>query len=73
MTAVAHVLEASPDGDRPVDYAGRHPIAMEELAEIMGFSKHKTEANIPSIAESLSIIGFHVAPWPDSASGRPTG
>jgi hypothetical protein len=51
-----------------VDYARRHPIAMGELAGVMGFPKHDTEADIRAIAESLPIIAFHVTPWPQAAS-----
>ncbi len=68
MTAVAQVLEPAPASDRLVDYARRHPFAMKELAEIMGFPKHKTQADIRAIAESLPILGFHIAPWPQSTS-----
>jgi deazaflavin-dependent oxidoreductase (nitroreductase family) len=68
LTAVAQTLDATSAGDRLLDYARRHPLAMRELAEIMGFPNHDTEADIRAIAESLPIIGFHIAPWPQSAS-----
>lgn len=63
LTAVAHVLEAAEAGDRLVEYAHRHPFAMKELAEVMGFPKHDTEADIRAIAQDLPIIGFHITPW----------
>jgi deazaflavin-dependent oxidoreductase (nitroreductase family) len=66
LTAVASVLDPGPAGDRLLDYARRHPMAMKELASVMGFPKHETEADIRAIAESLPIIGFQVTPQPES-------
>jgi deazaflavin-dependent oxidoreductase (nitroreductase family) len=71
LTAIAHVLDAAAAGDRLVDYARRHPIAMRELAEIMGFPKHETEADLRSVAETLPIIGFNIGPWPETSPDQP--
>jgi deazaflavin-dependent oxidoreductase (nitroreductase family) len=68
VTAIAHVLDPAEAGDRLMDYARRHPIAMKELAGVMGFPKHDTEADIRAIAESLPIIAFHVTTWPQASS-----
>lgn len=62
MPAVAHVLDPAAAADRLLKYARHHPIAMAELAEIMGFSEHKTEADIRAIAQRLPVIGFQVTP-----------
>jgi deazaflavin-dependent oxidoreductase (nitroreductase family) len=72
LTALAHTLAAPEAGDRLVGYAHAHPLLMEELAEVMGYPDHKTDADIRAIAESLPLVGFHVGAWetPPSANGR---
>ena len=72
LAALAHVLDPAAAADRLLEDAQRHPFAMAELAEIMGFPEHKTEADIRAIAQRLPVIGFHVTPWPDSPSTPPS-
>jgi deazaflavin-dependent oxidoreductase (nitroreductase family) len=60
LEAVAHVLAPKAAGERLVEYAHRHPLAMRELADVMGYKEHKTDDDIRAIADSLPITGFQI-------------
>ncbi len=54
----AHFLTPKESGEELVNYARRHPFAMRELVEFMGYRLDGTEADVRALGEILSMVVF---------------
>jgi deazaflavin-dependent oxidoreductase (nitroreductase family) len=55
---IARFLPPEESGQELLDYARRHPLAMRELAGVMGYRLDGTEADVELLGRSLNMVAF---------------
>jgi deazaflavin-dependent oxidoreductase (nitroreductase family) len=59
-TTRAEFLSSDQAGEEMLDYASRHPLAMKELARLMGYRLDGSQASIRALGQRLAMVAFHL-------------